>query len=259
MRTEAGNFIPAPSFDTDVEYLANWENSDADVDGPRFRGEPSSGSVMVNKTPWVPMSAFRSSAPCVPVIPGRPMQFSAWQYQPSPRWSPASAALLQGGSHVSGALLGSSGVNSYEFGAWTFVERRDGGACRRARRSPLAHRGQDSREWHVLGLLRRGLRTEHKAPPSSPAARLAAFGDGAGRRVGMARSDTVRRPGSRARGRAAPDDGRTVRTGGRYATQQPARSSRPCLECKSLAERATDRHRASDFREALEREAREKN
>jgi hypothetical protein len=62
-------------------------------------------------------------SPCLPVTPGTSYQFSAWQYQPSPRPVAGYAQLILQWreSCPSGALTGSASVNSYEFGAWTFV------------------------------------------------------------------------------------------------------------------------------------------
>ena len=125
-RAEAGNLIPAPSFDTAVEFLANWENlfdgAWTDFD---FEENPFSGSVIVNNDVPGADVGIPVISPCVPVTPGTAYQFSAWQYQPSPRPVAGYAQLLLQWreSCPSGALLGSSGVNSYEFGAWTFVER----------------------------------------------------------------------------------------------------------------------------------------
>ena len=141
----------------------------------------------------------------------------------------------------------------------------DGGACRRARRSPLAHRGQDSREWHVLGLLRRGLRTRARrkrlhlrsgrGAPRSPlaTARVGASGWLAATPYGDLVAEREVAP--------LPDDGRT--------RADPVRQVRDAATGSVVPSRASSASRwpsalliaiaHPDFREALEREAREKN
>lgn len=123
-RAEAGNLIPAPSFDTEGEFLANWENLSAgtwtDLD---FEDNLLSGSVIVsNDVPGADVGIPIISL-CLPVTPGTTYQFSAWQYQPSPRAVAGYAQLILQWreSCPSGALMGSTAVNSDEFGAWTFV------------------------------------------------------------------------------------------------------------------------------------------
>lgn len=124
-RVEAGNLIPAPSFDTNAEYLANWENLSVgtwtDLD---FEENPGSGSVLVSNDSVGADTGLPIISPCLPVTPGTRYQFSAWQYQPSPRPVAGYAQLfLQWrASCPSGALIGDTSVSSYEFGAWTFVE-----------------------------------------------------------------------------------------------------------------------------------------
>lgn len=123
-RTEAGNLIPAPSFDTEVEYLANWENTTTGTwTGLDFEENPSSGSVIVTNDTLGADVGVPIITPCLPVIPGRTYAFSAWQYQPSPRpvVGYAQVILQWQESCPSGALMGSSSANSFEFGAWTFV------------------------------------------------------------------------------------------------------------------------------------------
>ncbi len=120
----AGNLIPAPSFNTEVEFLANWENTVfgawTDLD---FEDKLSSGSVIVsNDTPGADVG-IPILTPCLPVTPGTSYAFSSWQYQPSPRPVAGYAQLILQWreSCPLGAVMGSSSVNSYEFGAWTFV------------------------------------------------------------------------------------------------------------------------------------------
>jgi hypothetical protein len=62
-------------------------------------------------------------SPCLPVTPGTTYQFSAWQYQPSPRPVTGYAQLILQWreSCPSGVLVGSAEVSSHGFGAWTFV------------------------------------------------------------------------------------------------------------------------------------------
>jgi len=121
----SGNLIPAPSFNTNVEFLANWENLSVgtwtDLD---FEENPFSGSVLVINDSVGADTGLPIISPCLPVTPGTSYQFSAWQYQPSPRLVAGYAQLfLQWrDSCPSGALIGDTSVSSYAFGAWTFVE-----------------------------------------------------------------------------------------------------------------------------------------
>ena len=121
---QAGNLVPAPSFDTELEFLANWENLSAgDVwTSLDFEDNPSSGSVRINDDIPGADTGMAVISPCLPVTPGTIYQFSAWQFTPSPQPVVGYAALFLEwrDSCPSGALVGFPTVTSDVTLAWTF-------------------------------------------------------------------------------------------------------------------------------------------
>ena len=121
---EAGNLIAAPSFDTNAEYLANWENLPAgtwtDLD---FEENPLSGSVAINNDILDAGTGLPVITPCLTVTPGATYRFSAWQFTPSPQLAAGYARLsLQWRDSCPSGALGdnSTAASSDVTLAWTF-------------------------------------------------------------------------------------------------------------------------------------------
>ena len=120
----SGNLIPAPSFNTEAEFLANWDNLPAgswtDLD---FEDNLLSGSVAINNDLLDAGTGIPVITPCLTVTPGATYRFSAWQFTPSPQLAAGYARLsLQWrDSCPSGALGDSSTAASSDVTlAWTF-------------------------------------------------------------------------------------------------------------------------------------------